>query len=94
MLSGAFFGKWVSDPMQGWLQGLVTKWCKDEKADLQVYKMYNVYSYCTAYIACHFGGEFFILGDESEEGEYAMQLFSTPLQNQPNPKSACAFQLL
>lgn len=56
--------------------------------------MYNVYNYCTAYIACCFGGEFFILGDESEEGEDAMQLLSSTLQNQPNSKSSCAFQLL
>lgn len=56
--------------------------------------MYSIYNYRTAYVACCFGGDFFILGDESEGREDGKQLVFSPLQNQPNPKSACAFQLL
>lgn len=36
----------------------------------------------------------FILEDESEEGIDTMQLLSSLLKDQHNPKSACAFQLL
>lgn len=84
-------GVWPSARL---LADLGTKWCKDEKAQLQINRMHNICNYCAAYIACRFGGEFFILGDESEESEDAMRLLSSPLQNQPNLKSACAFLLL
>lgn len=69
-------GAWCSARL---LRDLGTKWCKDEKAQLQINKMYSVYSYRTAYIACWFGGDFFILGDVSEGPEDAKQLLFSPL---------------
>lgn len=42
-------------------------------AELQITKKYNIYISCAAYVACCFGGEFFILENESEEHEDATQ---------------------